>query len=105
MGTERQAQTNDEILAEIARQQHQERTWQPVSQADPFERHHAKLHQAEMLAHTLSGSDEFEGLQRNIRAGVLWLLSDLLTEAREAHDEAVRLSKAKSNVSAAEGGK
>lgn len=104
MASESVSRSNEEILAELARQQHEERTWKPRSEANPSERHHTKLHQAEMLAHTISGSDEFEGLQRNIRAGVLWLLADLLTEAREAHDEASGLNRIPEPAKAAGGG-
>jgi len=56
----------------------------PVDTAD------RKLYQAEMLSKTLyGGGDEgFSGLNEVIKDGVLWLLSDLITEAREAREEA-----------------
>ncbi|MBY4596700.1 hypothetical protein K3217_14285 [bacterium BD-1] len=104
MASESVSRSNDELLAEYARQQHEEMTWKPRSESDPVERHHTKLHQAEMLAHTISGSDEFENLQRNVRAGVLWLLADLLTEAREAHDEASGFDRPREEAQAAGGG-
>lgn len=63
------------------------RTFNDESPRDRFNR---KLAQAEALSATLcGGGDEgFRSMNDVIQDNVLWLLSDLITEIREAHEAA-----------------
>ena len=73
-------------------------TWQPSFDnempADTFGR---KLAQAESLACTLygAGGESFRCMNEVIQDNVLWLLGDLITEARIAHDAADKERQAK----------
>jgi hypothetical protein len=64
-------------------------SWRPsLKDESPFDTADRKLYQAEMLCKTLYGEsgEAFRTLNDVIQDGVLWLLSDLLTEAREARE-------------------
>lgn len=100
MATERVARTDQEWLEEMARQQREEKTWKPTSERNPAERHDSKLRQAEMLVHCISGSDDFDAVHPAIRNGVIWLLAELLTEAREAKEEADEIAFARRRAAA-----
>jgi hypothetical protein len=63
--------------------------WMPSTKNNsPGDIAYRKLYQAEMLCKTLYGEsgEAFRTLNDVIQDGVLWLLSDLLTEAREARE-------------------
>lgn len=67
--------------------------WQPNFDGDtPRDKFNRKIAQAESLALTLvgEGGDSFRMYNNTIQEHVLWLLSDLITEARLALREAER---------------
>jgi hypothetical protein len=77
--------------------------WLPTSEKDPFTRWENKIYQAEMLANCLYGipGEGFRKANDVIQDGVLFLLAELITEAREAHNEWAAEKKCKaSKVSA-----
>ena len=64
-------------------------TWRrSFANDDPIDTLDRKLAQAEALAVSLVGEsgDTFRNLNDVLQDNVLWLLSDLLTEIRQAHD-------------------
>jgi hypothetical protein len=78
--------TNDRILNDV---ESQNMNWMPSLKNDsPADIANRKLYQAEMLCRTLYGEsgEAFRTLNDVIQDGVMWLLSDLLTEAREARE-------------------
>jgi hypothetical protein len=71
--------------------------WMPSTKNDsPTDTGYRKLYQAEMLCKTLCGEsgEAFRTLNDVIQDGAMWLLSDLLTEAREAREACEALASA-----------